>query len=372
MVSTRGKAASVEESAIHGKEAMEGRRRSPSPPSPQAALSPTAPASLADYERLRGERIKENMERLRSFGILDLSLQLKSHLPSNPSHQPRRKRGDVTLLSSTSQRRSSRLQNVAPVSYAENGCKNLNSMKSNSVSIEAGAKKEVYTVEHEKLLGTYETSWTLLVGEFGKDGRCIYDPINGKTCHQCRQKTLGHRTHCSKCQLLRGQFCGNCLFTRYGENILETSKNPNWICPVCRGICNCSLCRIKKGLVPTGILYKKVVNLGYKSVAHYLIQTQQQQTISGDLNPSKSTSAEDSSCVLNDEYDTNNDLEENKSKAENGKITKENYSSIEAGAIGSDENSAKNAVAKKANRSLEVVNPAIDSIASRLRKRKIT
>lgn len=107
-------------------------------------------------------------------------------------------------------------------------------------------------------------------------------------------------------------------------------------------------------------------------MAHYLIQTQQQQTISGDLNPSKSTSAEDSSCVLNDEYDTNNDLEENKSKAENGKITKENYSSIEAGAIGSDENSAKNAVAKKANRSLEVVNPAIDSIASRLRKRKIT
>lgn len=81
---------------------------------------------------------------------------------------------------------STRLQNVAPVSYAENGCKNLNSMKSNSVSIEAGAKKEVYTVEHEKLLGTYETSWTLLVGEFGKDGRCIYDPINGKTCHQCR------------------------------------------------------------------------------------------------------------------------------------------------------------------------------------------
>lgn len=108
MVSTRGKAASVEESAIHWKEAMEGRRRSPSPPSPQAALSPTAPASPADYERLRGERIKENMERLRSFGILDLSLQLKSHLPSNPSHQPRRKRGDVTLLSSTSQRRSSR------------------------------------------------------------------------------------------------------------------------------------------------------------------------------------------------------------------------------------------------------------------------
>lgn len=79
---------------------------------------------------------------------------------------------------------STRLQNVAPVSYAENGHKNLNFKKSNSV--EAGAKEEVYAVEHEKLLGTFETSWTLLVDGYGKDGRRIYDPINGKTCHQCR------------------------------------------------------------------------------------------------------------------------------------------------------------------------------------------
>ncbi|KAG6509020.1 uncharacterized protein LOC121982323 [Zingiber officinale] len=371
MVATRGKAATVEASAIHWKQVRDRRRGSPSsPPPPQAALSLTAPASPADYERLRGERIKENMERLRSFGILDLSLQLKSHLPPNPSPQRRRRRGDVTgnfgakkfLISSTSKRRSSRLQNVAPVSYAENGHKNLNFKKSNSV--EAGAKEEVYAVEHEKLLGTFETSWTLLVDGYGKDGRRIYDPINGKTCHQCRQKTLAHHTHCSKCQLLQGQFCGNCLFTRYGENILEISKNPNWICPVCRGICNCSLCRIKKGLIPTGILYKKVVNLGYKSVAHYLIQTQQQQTISGDLSSPKSTSAEDSSCV-------HNDPEENKSKVETRKITEEIYSSIEAGVISSDEHSAKNAAAKKANKSLEDVNPAIGSIASRLRKRNI-
>ncbi|XP_074563076.1 uncharacterized protein LOC141819729 [Curcuma longa] len=360
MVATRGKAATFEAPAIDLKEAREGRRGCPSPRPPQAALSPTAPASPADYESLRGERIKENMERLRSFGILDLSLQLKSHLPPNPpqSHQRRRRRGDVTsnfgakkfLFSSTSKRRSSRLQNVAPVSYAENGHKNLNSKKSNSVSIEAGAKEEVYAVEHEKLLGSYE------ICGFGKDGRRIYDPINGKTCHQCRQKTLDHHTHCSKCQLLQGQFCGNCLFNRYGENILETSKNPNWICPVCRGICNCSLCRIKKGLVPTGILYKKVANLGYKSVAHYLIQTQQQLT---------------SPDVHNGEYDTNNDPDANKSKVENGKISKEINSSIEAGVISSDKNTAKDAVAKKANKSPEDLNATIDSIASRLRKRNI-
>ncbi|PWZ23760.1 Cell division cycle-associated 7-like protein, partial [Zea mays] len=44
---------------------------------------------------------------------------------------------------------------------------------------------------------------------------------------------------------------------RYGENVLEVKKNPNWICPVCRGICNCSICRTKKGWFPTGSAYSK-------------------------------------------------------------------------------------------------------------------
>ncbi|ONK60113.1 uncharacterized protein A4U43_C08F14460 [Asparagus officinalis] len=96
------------------------------------------------------------------------------------------------------------------------------------------------------------------------------------------QKTLGHHTHCNRCNLVQGQFCGDCLYMRYGENVLEVEKNVNWICPVCRGICNCSLCRTKKGWAPTGALYKKVLNLGYKSVAHYLIQTRRNQTNSGD------------------------------------------------------------------------------------------
>ncbi|KAL5652915.1 hypothetical protein ACJX0J_038373, partial [Zea mays] len=43
----------------------------------------------------------------------------------------------------------------------------------------------------------------------------------------------------------------------YGENVLEVKKNPNWICPVCRGICNCSICRTKKGWLPTGSAYRK-------------------------------------------------------------------------------------------------------------------
>ncbi|KFK24410.1 hypothetical protein AALP_AAs65492U000200 [Arabis alpina] len=72
------------------------------------------------------------------------------------------------------------------------------------------------------------------------------------------QKTLGHRTRCSECDLVQGQFCGDCLFMRYGEHVLEALENPNWVCPVCRGICNCSLCRNGKGWVPTGPIYRRV------------------------------------------------------------------------------------------------------------------
>ncbi|CAH2049776.1 unnamed protein product [Thlaspi arvense] len=67
------------------------------------------------------------------------------------------------------------------------------------------------------------------------------------------------------------------LCEQYGENVLEANQNPNWICPVCRGICNCSLCRQAKGWAPTGPLYKKISQLGFKSVAHYLIQTRRSQ-----------------------------------------------------------------------------------------------
>lgn len=45
---------------------------------------------------------------------------------------------------------------------------------------------------------------------------------------------------------------------RYGENVIEANANPDWVCPVCRDICNCSRCRRVKGWEPTGNLYRKV------------------------------------------------------------------------------------------------------------------
>ncbi|GAA0163154.1 hypothetical protein LIER_19095 [Lithospermum erythrorhizon] len=238
---------------------------------------------VCGYERSREERIKENLERMQKLGILNLSLQVKSLKPSSKStsrtHFPA-----SPLPPPAPSRRSSRLQNATPVSYCEvkvpKKDKSLD-FGDNLLRLE-GSRPEVYTEEHEKLLGSTEQSWTLFVDGCGKDGKRIYDSINGKTCHQCRQKTLGHRTHCCKCNMVQGQFCGDCLYMRYGEHVLEAKQNPNWICPACRGICNCSLCRQAKGWPPTGSLYRKISALGYKSVAHYLIQTRREKAVSDD------------------------------------------------------------------------------------------
>ncbi|XP_020217404.1 LOW QUALITY PROTEIN: cell division cycle-associated protein 7 [Cajanus cajan] len=237
---------------------------------------------MSEYELSREQRIRENRERMGKLGIFDLSLTLKlntkkssrsysshNHKPFSPPLRPHR--------------RSSRLQNVTPVSYSEAPIKKAEFVENGRVVIEEGSKPEAYTEEHDKLLGNTDKPWTtLFVDGVGKDGKRIYDSVRGKTCHQCRQKTLGYRTHCSQCNLVQGQFCGDCLYMRYGEHVLEALQNPTWLCPVCRGICNCSLCRQAKGWAPTGPLYKKISALGYKSVAHYLIQTR--RSVNGEKN----------------------------------------------------------------------------------------
>ncbi|KAF3327129.1 cell division cycle-associated 7-like protein [Carex littledalei] len=234
-----------------------------------------------DYEKCREERIKSNMERMQQLGILNLSRHVNTAFKTPNSRRVllptdgTKKKVDL-ITPPLPSRRSSRLQNVAPVNYIEAHGKKSNDLTESEVAfIEEGRREELYTEEHDKLLGSCEASWTLFVDGYGNDNKRIYDPVKGKTCHQCRQKTMGYRTSCCKCQIVQGQFCGDCLYMRYGENVLEAIKNPDWMCPVCRGICNCSLCRLKKGWNPTGPLYKKVVKLGYKSVAHYLIQTRQ-------------------------------------------------------------------------------------------------
>lgn len=47
---------------------------------------------------------------------------------------------------------------------------------------------------------------------------------------------------------------------RYGENILELGAD--WVCPPCRGMCNCSFHRIHRGWAPTGTLYRRALAEG--------------------------------------------------------------------------------------------------------------
>ncbi|CAI9265514.1 unnamed protein product [Lactuca saligna] len=257
--------------------------------------SDSTPKLSSDYEKCREQRIKENLERMQKLGIHDLSLKLKSMKPNTHRRNNKPYKTPNRCISpspsSVPSRRSSRLQNTPIVSYTE---VDLSKKPKDDTNVWIGEHKrpEVYTEEHEKLLGDTKTEWTLFVDGYGKDGKKIYDQVRGKTCHQCRQKTLGYRTHCIQCNLVQGQFCGDCLYMRYGENVLEAMLNPNWICPVCRGICNCSLCRQAKGWAPTGVLYRKISSLGYKSVAHYLIQTHRV-----DSNSEKNEKAENSVCV---------------------------------------------------------------------------
>ncbi|OAY57054.1 uncharacterized protein LOC110609948 isoform X2 [Manihot esculenta] len=104
-------------------------------------------------------------------------------------------------------------------------------------------------------------------------GSRIYDSQNGKTCHQCRQKT---RDFAAGCKNQKGnkqcpiKYCHKCLLNRYGEKAEEVALIDEWKCPKCRGICNCSLCMKKRGHKPTGILVHTAKENGFSSVSELL------------------------------------------------------------------------------------------------------
>uniref|UniRef100_A0A3Q3GGW1 Cell division cycle associated 7b n=1 Tax=Labrus bergylta TaxID=56723 RepID=A0A3Q3GGW1_9LABR len=106
----------------------------------------------------------------------------------------------------------------------------------------------------------------------------IWDKENGSSCHQCRQKTLDTKTVCRSgvCVGVKGQFCGPCLKNRYGEDVHDVLLDPDWSCPICRGVCNCSLCRKKEGRCATGILVGLARYNGHDNVHEYLESIQKE------------------------------------------------------------------------------------------------
>lgn len=104
-------------------------------------------------------------------------------------------------------------------------------------------------------------------------GGRIYDSENGKTCHQCRQKTLEFMASCKNVvgkKSCTQNFCPKCLLNRYGEKVEEAVKSEEWKCPRCRNICNCSICMKKQGCAPTGMLVHAAKATGFASVADLL------------------------------------------------------------------------------------------------------
>ncbi|KAL2650642.1 hypothetical protein R1flu_018770 [Riccia fluitans] len=241
------------------------------------------------YEEERNRILEENKKRMLELGLPDLSQHLspsyrtKANMKSGlQARQKKNQMKQVALQIGFIPRRSARGEGrkapdyrdiikvkVEPKEYSPR----IRRVKSPL----APREEEGYTEEHLKSLGTYTKEWELFQDGYSADGVRIYDSVRGKTCHQCRQKTMGRRTWCSSCNSLSGQFCGDCLFMRYGENVLEANANPKWTCPGCRGICNCSICRMRKGWAPTGNLFRYALSEGFRSVAHYLVMTRQRK-----------------------------------------------------------------------------------------------
>ncbi|EFH45018.1 hypothetical protein ARALYDRAFT_494100 [Arabidopsis lyrata subsp. lyrata] len=101
----------------------------------------------------------------------------------------------------------------------------------------------------------------------------IEDSSNGKTCHQCRQKRTDLVGSCvtkKKDKTCPIKLCTKCILNRYGENAEEVALKKDWICPKCRGNCNCSYCMKKRGQKPTGILVHTAKKTGFSSVSELL------------------------------------------------------------------------------------------------------
>ncbi|KAK9114821.1 hypothetical protein Syun_021618 [Stephania yunnanensis] len=100
------------------------------------------------------------------------------------------------------------------------------------------------------------------------------EPKQWKTCHQCRQKTENAVSYCKNLRNSKPcpiKFCQKCLLNRYGEKVEEVAMIVNWLCPKCRGICNCSCCMKKKGHRPTGMLAPTAKATGFSSVSEMLL-----------------------------------------------------------------------------------------------------
>ncbi|CAB4055160.1 CDCA7 [Lepeophtheirus salmonis] len=263
-------------------------------------------SSISEYERIRLENIQE---RKRLFK----SLQFKPIVPTliKTSNPPKKRSGfefdlkrrksfrsiprKIEAIQLPLKRRKSLRPRKSSVNYNDVESDNIDlehhegmrtnkrSSKDLSDDDEIGSEEEFHvpskrsfisrsSLPPPKRIFPNEVTREILGNIAVRSANKIYDQMSGSTCHQCRQKTLDTKTSCrsKSCIGVRGQFCGICLKNRYGELVEEALLDPNWKCPVCLGICNCSVCRNQNGKGATGALTRISLIKGFKSVKHYL------------------------------------------------------------------------------------------------------
>ncbi|XP_010445621.1 PREDICTED: uncharacterized protein LOC104728324 [Camelina sativa] len=89
-------------------------------------------------------------------------------------------------------------------------------------------------------------------------------------CRQKRTDLVGSCVTKKKDRTCPIKLCTKCILNRYGETAQEVSLKKDWICPKCRGNCNCSCCMKKRGQKPTGILVHTAKKTGFSSVSELL------------------------------------------------------------------------------------------------------
>ncbi|XP_020205233.1 uncharacterized protein LOC109790486 [Cajanus cajan] len=248
-----------------------------------------------EYEALRKARMLENQARLESLGVANTISQLRQN--AKPKQRPYRKK----LYGLTPLRRSQRLNNhLTPPSPSASLFTPKIKKEKVTLCEEQEEKQRPANAPLINLRGfDLQISAEISARRCHSKGRgSVYNPVLGICCHFCRQKKLcgeedckrcGNcdvnepclgKTDCSVCHSSTGVFCRACLKIRYGEEIEEVRENKGWMCPHCieaqginpHWICNGSICLRKRKMPPTGIAVYKAREMGYKSVAHLIME----------------------------------------------------------------------------------------------------
>nr|POE46005.1 isoform 4 of cell division cycle-associated 7-like protein [Quercus suber] len=183
-------------------------------------------------------------------------------------------------------------------------------------------------------------------------GNRIYDSENGKTCHQCRQKTRDFTAPCKNMNLNKLctiNFCHKCLLNRYGEKAEDVAMLDDWKCPKCRGICNCSICMKRRGHKPTGQLVITARKTGYSSVSEMLnnkdsdnlVHEKEPEAVSPRIQGKENSFDGKTDANLNSQISTPNTVEK-KSK----KTKREELKEISNGSINDDAHPKKSSPKK--------------------------